>query len=480
MARLTYRTKLLISHIGLVAVVLLLLSILLERSLSSDLESRRDEHLVEQARGATEWVSSGRHPNRVAIRLAAIVQADVTIFDVDDCVVGRSDSDSEDSVPRAPGKCVPPQEVADARATGVGRATRPIADDRMDYVAVPAEQGMVLRFGVSTREIEAPIAAIRARLVVAALIAAFLALVLGQLAAQIAARPLRSMARQADRIARGDYEISLPTLARDEFGQLSDTLAALARRLKTDMDRINKLEVTRRDFVANVAHELRTPVAAIQGYAETLKDGKVDAESGKRFVEMMHRYTIRLSGLVDGLLRLSELEAAEQQEIAREPVDVHAAALDIAQALRPQADSAKVSIQVEIAAECFVLGERTRLEQVLENLVGNAVKYGASPGTIRIRAHDHESHTRIEVIDDGPGIEEQHLDRLFERFYRVDAGRSRERGGAGLGLAIVKHLVESMGGSVGVESRLGEGTTFFVELETSVAPSSKRGSAGTV
>jgi signal transduction histidine kinase len=461
--RLTFRTKLLLSHVGLVAAVVLLVSALLERSLAADLEAQQSRRILEQARGATEWVSTGRHPQKVAGRLAAIVQAEVTIFDDRGCIVGTSAGEQDALDPD--GRCVPPAEVAEARSAGVGRATRPSEHDRIHYVAVPADDGVVIRLAVSSREIEAPAAAMRRRLAVAAIVAAAAALVLGLFASRVASRPLRTMAQQAGRIAQGDYDVRFPELAPDEFGHLADTLAALARQLRADMERIGKLEVTRRDFVANVTHELRTPVAAMQGCAETLLAGGVDPERAAKFLEMMHKHAQRISGLVDGLLALADLEAAAPMAPAREPVTVLAAARDAVETLRGRAADRRATIHIDVAHDCVALGDPVRVDQVLENLVDNAIKHGAEGGTVRIEGRREGDAAVVRVIDDGPGIDAVHLDRVFERFYRVDAGRSREAGGAGLGLAIVKHLVESMGGTITAASEPGRGATFTVRLE---------------
>lgn len=460
---LTFRTKLLLSHVALVVAVVGLVSLVLERSLASDLEHQQGERLIEQARGSTEWVSSGRHPQRVAARLAAIVQSDVTIFDRTGCIIGSSTG--EDDATNEDGRCLPPPEVDDARKAGLGRATRPNKDDRLHYVAVLADEDIVVRLAVSSREIEGPIAAMRRRLLFAALIAAAAALVLGLFAARVASRPLRSMSQQAGRIARGDYDVRFPPLPRDEFGHLADTLAALASKLSRDMARIEKLEITRRDFVANVTHELRTPTAAIQGLAETLSRGDVPPDKAAQFVELLHRHAQRLSLLIDGLLQLAELDDAPDQSITRVPVILHGVARDVTETLRGRSAESGVSVRIDVDDACVVSADPGRLEQVLVNLVDNALKYGKPGGTVTVRARAEEGHVTISIEDDGPGIDAAHLPRLFERFYRVDVGRSREKGGAGLGLAIVKHLVETMGGTVRVESQVGKGTSFFVQLD---------------
>ncbi|MBL8742652.1 MAG: HAMP domain-containing protein, partial [Myxococcales bacterium] len=289
----------------------------------------------------------------------------------------------------------------------------------------------------------------------------------------LVARPLRTMTREADRIARGDYAVSVPPLPKDELGQLADSLASLAKQLAADMERIRRLEITRRDFVANVTHELRTPIAAISGYAETLATGQVEPVKAAQFADMLHRHAQRISALVDSLLRLAELDVESDAPPVREPVDLFAVATDVSDTLASRAKDAGVRIEIRVPSGCLVLADPGRLEQVVENLVDNAIKYGKSGGHVIVEAEpvgsdfgpDGRGGVEIRVSDDGPGIPAEHRDRVFERFYRVDVGRSREKGGAGLGLSIVKHLVESMGGRISVEEAPQGGARFVVRLQ---------------
>jgi two-component system phosphate regulon sensor histidine kinase PhoR len=231
-----------------------------------------------------------------------------------------------------------------------------------------------------------------------------------------------------------------------------------------DMTRLRRLLLVRRDFVANVSHELRTPVTAIQGYAETLLRGPVDEATRKQFLEIIHRHARRLGALVEGLLTLSELEARPPEQAVRERVEVSAIADHVRATLRERAAQRDAGVDVDVAEDVVARGDPVAVEQVIENLVDNAIKYGKDGGgKVRVVGRRLGDTVRLDVVDDGPGIDAEHLPRLFERFYRVDAGRSRERGGTGLGLAIVKHLVESMGGTVAVDSKTGHGTSFRVE-----------------
>ena len=233
----------------------------------------------------------------------------------------------------------------------------------------------------------------------------------------------------------------------------------------SDVTELRRLETVRRDFVANVSHELRTPVAAIRGAAETLLLGGAQrAETAYEFATMIDRHAERLHRLVEDLLELSRIEARELR-IDLEPVDLRAEAERARDLLAIAAQARRTTVTVAVPdGVSEVLADRGALEHVLTNLLENAIKYSPEGSTVTVSAERRGATVRAAVEDDGPGIEARHLPRLFERFYRVDAGRSRQVGGTGLGLAIVKHLAEAMGGAVGVESALGRGSRFWVDL----------------
>ena len=246
-------------------------------------------------------------------------------------------------------------------------------------------------------------------------------------------------------------------------------LEARARRgviaILHDITDLERLERVRRDFVANVSHELRTPLAAIHGYAETLLRGALeDKENNRKFVEIIQAHAVRLNNIAADLLVLSELESGERLPPS-ERIPVREAIEAALRSVEPEARIRAVTVRRgEITAES-VSGQRIRLEQAMVNLLDNAIKFNKPGGEVRIEAPPSaEGKIRICVADNGIGIPSDDLPRVFERFYRVDKARSREVGGTGLGLSIVKHVVERMGGSVAVESELGKGSNFMIEL----------------
>lgn len=231
-----------------------------------------------------------------------------------------------------------------------------------------------------------------------------------------------------------------------------------------DVSEVRRLETMRRDFVANVSHELRTPVSIIRANAETLLGAAMqDPQQAERFLKAMLRNADRLGRLIGDLLDISRIEAGKYP---LNPVALGLAQLvdRTTEALEPEARAKDIAISRDVDDELRVTADPKALEQVLTNLVQNAVKYTQPGGHVEVEAHEDAGDVRIEVRDDGPGIEEAQRARVFERFYRVDPGRSRDMGGTGLGLSIVKHLVEAQGGRVGVESRSPRGSIFWLTL----------------
>jgi signal transduction histidine kinase len=219
------------------------------------------------------------------------------------------------------------------------------------------------------------------------------------------------------------------------------------------------LEAIRRDFVANVSHELKTPLTSISGYGETLLTDTPDSETTRRFLTTIVSNARRMQRLVDNLLDLARLEAGRWQP-EREPIDIAEVAGDAWNALRNGTRAQSTEFGVDVPADAAtVLADPDAIRQVLTNLLDNSLRYTPAGGRIVCRSRLQDDGVAISVTDNGPGIVREHLPRVFERFYRADPSRSRDEGGTGLGLAIVKHLVEAHGGRVWAESERGIGTT---------------------
>ncbi len=242
----------------------------------------------------------------------------------------------------------------------------------------------------------------------------------------------------------------------------------MVSQLKEDIVRLQKLERVRSEFLGNVSHELRTPIFMLQGYLETLLDGALDDPNVNReFIEKAYGNALRLNTLLADLIEISRIESGEMRMSFRY-FRIGDLIESVAEEFRPQAQMKNISLSVDydgVDRNQEVYGDKERLGQALRNLVDNAIKYTQPNGLVRIVSRNKGDLVNIEVSDTGIGIPEEHIERIFERFYRVDKERSREAGGTGLGLSIVKHIIEAHSSKVIVTSEVGKGSTFSFSLK---------------
>jgi two-component system, OmpR family, phosphate regulon sensor histidine kinase PhoR len=270
--------------------------------------------------------------------------------------------------------------------------------------------------------------------------------------------------------ARHAYDLHVAPLRQREAVYGSDVRGAVG--VFFDITQLERLETVRQEFLSNVSHELRTPLTAILAFVETLEDiGPEEAETARRFLSIIRRNAERMRALINDILELSAIEAGM---VTVEPASVRLAPLveECFTALASRAGERGVRLINEVNGGVTVVADARRLEQMLTNLVDNAVKFTREGGRIVVSHGREGARDHIRVADTGEGIPEEHLPRIFERFYRVDRARSRELGGTGLGLAIVKHLARAHGGETNAQSEYGAGSTFTIELPAATeAPS---------
>ena len=230
-----------------------------------------------------------------------------------------------------------------------------------------------------------------------------------------------------------------------------------------DITRTERLENIRQEFLSNVSHELRTPLTAILAFVETLETGAMeDPESSQRFLSIIRKNASRMHGLIDDILELTAIEGGNVR-LRAAPVELYTLVEEVCASFAAKAAAQNVTLENNVPPGVMVHADERRLEQMLTNLIDNGIKFSREHGTVAI-SYQSGMRDKILVQDNGDGIPAQHLERLFERFYRVDRARSRDMGGTGLGLAIVKHLALLHGGEVTVTSELGKGTTFTIHL----------------
>ena len=299
-------------------------------------------------------------------------------------------------------------------------------------------------------------------LILGMVLALLLALIGSWIAAYQVTTPLKTISDTARRVAEGRMADKIRLNSRAaEFQDLADSLNRASDAFREKIEELERVTALQKEFIGNVGHEVRNPIFAISGYLEALGTPRLGDDQRKRYAEKALVNLERLQNLFNDLIEIARLEYREDL-INRKVFDLTELVNEVSEMLRPKAEKKGLDLQIDIP-HFRVNADRSRIRQVLVNLIDNAIAYTDS-GTVRCRVHRRLDKVRIEVVDTGKGIDEEHLERIFERFYRVDPDRSRESGGTGLGLSIVKQILQAHGEQVHVESTKGRGTRFWFEL----------------
>lgn len=299
-------------------------------------------------------------------------------------------------------------------------------------------------------------------LILGMVLALILAVLGSFLAAYQVTTPLQRISETARRVAEGELAGKIRVDSRAaEFQDLADSLNRASDAFREKIDELERLTRLQSEFIGNVSHEVRNPIFSISGYLEALSTPQLDDEQRKMYAEKALTNLERLQTLFNDLIDIARLEYREDL-IDRSVFDLKDLVNEVAEMLRPKAEEKDLDLQAEVP-RYFVYADRSRIRQVLVNLIENGIAY-TDTGSVRCRVQRRLDKVRIEVVDTGQGIDEDHLDRIFERFYRVDTDRSRESGGTGLGLSIVKQILQAHDEEINVESTKGRGTRFWFEL----------------
>lgn len=357
-------------------------------------------------------------------------------------------------------------EVLAARRTGVGYAERQGEEDDapgMLYVALfRSDSKLIVRLGEPSTPLYRAVQKVQATLIIGMALALVLALLGAWIAARQVNKPLMAIAEHARRINEGELERSIRVRTRSaEFQDLARSLNRMAGRFRSDINELQRMHRVQNEFVGNVSHEVKNPIFAVFGYIEALGSDRLPSEQRKRYAQKGLVNLQRLDNLFSDLIEIAKLEYREDV-IHPEIFEIQDLIDEVAEILEPTAEEKGLELSWDNPS-LEVLADRNRIRQVLTNLIDNAIAY-SDEGIVRCRVRRHLDKARIEVTDSGRGIPPEHLDRIFERFYRVDAARSRKMGGTGLGLSIVKQILQAHGETVHVESTKGRGTRFWFEL----------------
>ncbi|AUD02226.1 sensor histidine kinase [Spirosoma pollinicola] len=282
-------------------------------------------------------------------------------------------------------------------------------------------------------------------------------------------REVNKMYKTIHKLKIRDFNISRKSIIKNTnpFKKLNDEIFVYVAKKQKEIDELKRLELFRREFLADVSHELKTPIFAAQGFIHTLIDGAVDDERVRdKFLSKAAKSLDGLDALVKDLVALSQLETGEVR-MNFERVDLAHITQEIFEQLEKIAHAKRTTLQLKIEhpGPVWVKADSQRITQVMTNLIENAVKYGNENGHVQVNLDDDKKHIVVSIRDNGPGIPPEHLSRIFERFYRVEKSRSKDRGGTGLGLAIVKHILNAHKSKISVMSKVDKGTSFRFKME---------------
>lgn len=280
-------------------------------------------------------------------------------------------------------------------------------------------------------------------------------------------KEIESVQNELTRIAKNAPPLAKTYQTSNPLKKINRDIVDLVSQKESEIDQLKRMADYRREFIADISHELKTPIFAAQGYVLTLQDGAIDDKKVRnKFLKKAAKSLNRLDSLVTDLLTLSRIESGVIS-MNLQICDFQALVLEVFEQLDGKASKKEIVLKLEKAYEegLYAMADPDRMMQVLINLINNAISYGNKGGWVEVALVEEKNKVKVEVRDNGPGIDQEHLDRVFERFYRVDKSRSSKQGGSGLGLAITKHIIESHGSTISVESEINNGTIFTFELD---------------
>lgn len=362
------------------------------------------------------------------------------------------------------------QEVKDAMEKGEGYSRRysDTLKENMLYAAIPSEHsGYILRMAVPFTGMKEYLVLLLPAVWLSFLVAILYSAFSADSFSRSITRPLQEISEEMLKV-NGDYtDLSFETYQYPEINIIAETTTRMSRNVKDYLSQIELEKQIRQEFFSNASHELKTPITSILGYAELLENQIIQNEDQKMdFIRRMKKEAVNMTNLINDILMISRLETKEA-EVLKGDVRLSIVLEDVMDSLKPLAASHEVLIHVDLKPLCIYANSQ-QMKELLGNLISNAVKYNKPGGEVWVTVTEEGRDMVIKVRDNGMGIPQEDLSRIFERFYRVDKGRSKKQGGTGLGLSIVKHIVNFYHGTISVQSELHAGTEFTVRLPLKV------------
>lgn len=334
-------------------------------------------------------------------------------------------------------------------------------------INLSGNRDIVLRIGDSVDRTDALIDNFLLYLMISIFASLIIAAIISFITVENLVKPLRKLTETSKYVAAGDFSHKLVIDSDDEIGELTDNFNTMTEELKSYIGSIRENERIRKDFVANVSHELRTPLTSILGFVETLRDAELDDQTKRKSLDIIEAESIRLKDMINKLLILSKIESIGEQK-TMSLFDLNSLIYEVLNLLTPSAEKKGIDSDFKFAEIPLTFkGDESMLRIVLINIIENCIKYNKPGGRILISTGEHSGCIIIAIADTGIGIHQDHLAKIFERFYRIDSSRNMASG-SGLGLAIAQDIIKGLGGRIDVESSLGEGTKFTVVLPQAV------------
>ncbi|MGI6096918.1 MAG: ATP-binding protein [Dethiobacteria bacterium] len=461
----TFRGRLTFSFLAVILTVMVLISIFLLNLLEQYYLAYQKEILVNSGNLAAELFSGYLRGGSDLVLLSGLAENFSRQIGARVIVVSKSGMVIGDSV-RVGGRLGTPlerEEVLKALEGGTGCSVQysSFSEQWVMQVAVPLKEAEsisgVVFLSYPLKGIYRILTEARYYLLIMTLVAVVVVGVLGAILARYFTRPIEELTLAAQEMAKGNLQQKIKVDSRDEIGRMAQQFNIMAERL-------NKMTKHLRSFAENVSHELRTPLTSVSLLVKSLREYSMPAEQQHEFLKDIDKETDRLVQLVEDLLDLTRLDKDETY-IRKEKVDLKRLLVEVGSKMRPRAERQGHELKVEIEPGLSqVWSSAERLKQVIYNLLDNAIKYTPEPGKIELCAYSQDGEVVIKVVDTGRGIPSADLPHIFERFYRVNKGRSRDLGGTGLGLSICKEIVEALGGKIWVESVEKVGSIFYFTI----------------